>query len=1099
MTSTRHPASPVALALALLLGGVFLGPGETHGLEAPLPRHPAPSPDGSRIAFSWQGDLWVVPSEGGTASRLTVHSAADRFPVWSRDGRWIAFASHRHGNADVYVLRVDGSEPPRRLTWASSSDTPVDFTDDGEGVLFVSARGEAPRRTPEVYRVGLEGGTPARALEVLARSVALDPSSDRMALVRGGTPWARQGYRGSADRDVWIREADGILRQLTTFDGDDDHPSWLDSARLVVQSARSGRDNLFVLDAESGDVLEQLTDHRETSVRFPRAADDGLIVAYEVADRIWTVTPDGGVPRPLSIDVPADFASNPVEYRTARSGAGALAVAPDGESFVVEVHGELFATALRTKQEQELAAPPTARLTRTPFRDDSPRWSPDGRSLYFTSDRSGTRDVLRLEAVGDEPWSRNRETRVHEIAASPEHEESSPLPSPDGEHLVFVRDRGDLMIVSAEGGDARLLLPGFAAPDVVWSPDGRWLAVAATDENFNSDVWILSVDGSREPVNVSRHPDDDTAPSWSPDGRRLLWISQRRGDSEDVWGVWLAREDHERSAESWYQTFQEAEKTCKAKAKKARKGAESKAEDDEDVASDAEPQGSEDSPETLVRIDFEGLSERATAVTELYGDEAGILVGDCGRRVAFTAERNGTRDLYSVRWDGSDLQRLTEDSNLQWTSLQLDGDGQTIYYLDAAGRPNRVKIGGGKGDPMPFDARYEVDLREERAVVFSEAWRALDLHFYDPDFHGADWDAVRERYRPWALAASHPADFADIMNLMVGELNASHLAYRPAGDEGGDDTGWIGARFDPDAGGPGLRISEVLPESPADAVGAALEPGERLLAVEGREITAERNVFELLNQTRDRPTHLRVLGTDGEERTVEVRPVGLREIDQLDYREWVRERRALVDELSDGRLGYIHIQGMNIPSFEEFERSLYAAAHGREGLVIDVRSNGGGWTTDYLMAVLTVRRHAFTVPRGTAPTQRAYPQSRLPLAAWTRPAITLCDEESYSNAEIFSWAFQSLERGRLVGTPTFGAVISTGGMRLLDGAWFRIPFRGWYVAGSGVNMENNGAVPDVIIERPPGDDLATDSDVQLEAAVEELLASLETDPRTGSW
>jgi tricorn protease len=207
----------------------------------------------------------------------------------------------------------------------------------------------------------------------------------------------------------------------------------------------------------------------------------------------------------------------------------------------------------------------------------------------------------------------------------------------------------------------------------------------------------------------------------------------------------------------------------------------------------------------------------------------------------------------------------------------------------------------------------------------------------------------------------------------------------------------------------------------------------------------------------------------------------------------------MVEDLSNGRLGYLHIQGMDIPSFEEFERNLYAAGHGKEGLIIDVRSNGGGWTTDYLMAVLGVRRHAFTIPRDEDPEVRAYPQGRLPLAAWTRPAAVLCNEESYSNAEIFSHAFRSLDRGVLVGVPTFGAVISTGGMRLLDGGWVRLPLRGWYVADTGMNMENNGAVPDVVVPQPPAQDTAPDEDAQLARAVEELLARMENDPRRDAW
>jgi tricorn protease len=291
----------------------------------------------------------------------------------------------------------------------------------------------------------------------------------------------------------------------------------------------------------------------------------------------------------------------------------------------------------------------------------------------------------------------------------------------------------------------------------------------------------------------------------------------------------------------------------------------------------------------------------------------------------------------------------------------------------------------------------------------------------------------------------------------------------------------------------------VLPHSPSWRTDVGIEAGDRLLAVDGTVLSDTTNVFSLLVDTVDERVRLAVLGRDGDERTVIVEPVSFREQRRLRYDEWVRERRRLVDEWSGGRLGYIHIQGMNIPSFEEFERGLYAAADGKDGLLIDVRSNGGGWTTDYLMAVLMVQRHAFTVPRGADPSIRAYPQSRLPLAAWTRPAAALCNQDSYSNAEIFSHAFQSLQRGPLVGAPTFGAVISTGGMRTLDGALVRLPGRGWYVAPTGANMENQGAVPDVVVWQPPAEDASKTSDTQLQRAVEVLMETLDSDPRAGAW
>ena len=1069
----------VVLSLALVIPAAAAS-----AAEAELPRHPAPSPDGSVIAFSWQGDLWTVAADGGVARRLTAHPAVERFPVWSRDGAWIAFASDRYGNNDVFVMPADGSEPPRRLTFASVDDTPVDFALGGDRVLFVSNRYRGIRWMPQLWWVPVAGGTPTLAQDAFGQSAAVSPDGSATVFVRGATRWTRRGYRGAANRELWLRTAGGDYVQLTTFDGDDDDPTFLDEHRVVFRSARSGRKNVFVQDVVGGDPI-QLTFHDGTDVRFPRAAADGSIIAYEYEDAIWVVAPDGTGPRRLAIEVPADDLRNPVERRTDRDGATDLAVSPDGELAAFIVHGDVFVTGIRSKDDQEIAAPPTVRVTDTAERERDVVWTPDGSRLAFASERDGISDLFTVRPADPEiGWLESFEFAVEPLVVGPEADRS-PRFSPDGSKLAFLRGNGNLVVANADGSSPTVLVTHFYPPDFRWSPDGNWLAYSLEDVQANSEIWIVASDGG-EPYNVSRHPDYDVEPTWSPDGRRLVWTSRRHGTDLDVWAVWLARADAERSAEQWLQVFN---------------GDDEPDSGDEDDTGEADAEERPELPDVV--IDFDRLWERAEMLVSLQGDEGRPMVTPDGKHVVFTATDEEEVDLWSVRFDGEDVTRLTTGGR-QPTNLQFGPKGEEVFYLDGDGTVRRTSVDGKDGDPVPFTARYEVDLRAERAVVFDEVWRALDANFYDPDFHGVDWPAQRETYRPWALVASHDADFADVVNLMLGELNASHMGYYPRGRgarPSGEQTGWIGVVFDPSAGGPGVMVAEVLPDSPAARTDVGLEPGDRLLAVGGTEIRATTNVFELFADTVGERVPIAFRRSDGTERRAVVVPVSSTEQRRLRYEQWVRERRAMVDRWSDGRLGYIHVQGMNIPSFEEFERGLYAAAHGRDGLIIDVRSNGGGWTTDYLMAVLSVRRHAYTVPRGADPDERAYPTAeRLPLgSAWTRPAAALCNEDSYSNAEIFSHAFKTLERGPLVGSPTFGAVISTGGTPLLNGGFVRLPFRGWYVAGTDVNMEKQGAQPDVLVWQPPSDDGAHIEDTQLARAVEVLLAGLATDPRSDQW
>ena len=1055
--------------------------------DAPLPRHPAPSPDGSVVAFSWQGDLWLVPASGGDARRITAHPADERHPVWSRDGQLIAFASDRHGNPDVFVMPADGSEAPRRLTFASVTDTPQDFRADGSAVVFASDRARGIRWMPQLWSIPVTGGTPAMVGPAFAQQAAVGPDGETMLMVRGATKWTRRGYRGAADRDLWLATADDEYLQLTEFDGDDDNPSWVDPHSAVFLSSRDGRKNVFRLDLVTGDA-RALTRHSGSDVRFPRAAADGSIVAYEFEDAIWVVPADGGEPRRLDIQVPADRLVNPVERRVDRDGASDLAVSPDGKVVAFIVHGDLFVTDVVSKEELEIAEPPTVRVTDTPERELAPVWSPDGSTILFASARDGQLDLFTAaRSDGDTPWTDTFEFVVEPFAAGPEAERS-PRYSPDGERVAFVRGRGDLVVRPVSGGDEIVLDHNFYEPEFRWSPDGRWIAFSSEDQHANSEIYIVAADGG-ERYNVSRHPDYDVSPRWTPDGRRLLWASPRHADDFDVWGVWLTEADNQRTPAEWLKVWAAADEP----ADDGENG------EEETESEEAEEDEAPELPE--VAIDFDRLWLRPRLLTTLTGDEFPMAAGPDGKRIVFAARVDDESDLYSIRFDGEDLKRLT-DSDVEPQSVELV-DGKTLFFLDGKGTIRRIALDGTAGDPVPFAARYVVDRRVEREVVFDEVWTALDHHFYDPDFHGVDWQAVRETYRPWALAASSDADFADVLNLMLGELNASHMGYYPHGRGAtapGEQTGWLGVVVDPTAGGPGLLVTEVLPDSPADEADVAIVAGERLLRVNGVELGPDVNLHEPLVDTGDQRVRIGVLGTDGKERQVVARPVGFGAVEGLRYREWVRQRRALVEDWSDGRLGYLHIQGMDRPSFEEFERDLFAAAAGKEGLIIDVRSNGGGWTTDYLMAVLMVQRHAYTVPRGGDPELRSYPTAeRLPVSAFTRPAAALCNEDSYSNAEIFSWAFQTLDRGPLVGSPTFGAVISTGGTRLLNGAWVRLPGRGWFVAGKGVNMELQGAQPDVVVWQPPAEDSSATEDTQLAEAVRVRLDGLEQDPRYGAW
>ena len=494
-----------------------------------------------------------------------------------------------------------------------------------------------------------------------------------------------------------------------------------------------------------------------------------------------------------------------------------------------------------------------------------------------------------------------------------------------------------------------------------------------------------------------------------------------------------------------------------------------------------------DKKDKLTRIDFDNLYNRIRRVTSLAADVTSFAVSPDGETFVFAADLDGDNDLYSISWEGKDMKRLTNGGHSP-SAIRYSADGKLVYYMKKGGVPASIDPSGKDAKTLPLAVSLDIDIPAERKAVFLEAWSTLNDNFYDENFHGADWTAMRNKYLP-AIAdpGQHRNDFNDVISLMLGELNASHLGISSPGGSGPKSipVGALGIRMDETYTGDGIRVEYVFKDGPADRDESRLAPGEIITAVDGHELAPGDNLFGLLYEKIDRRLMLRVTSADGKtSREVVIRPVSEGEESSLVYKDWVRGKRALVDSLSGGKIGYVHIEAMSWPNFEQFERELYSECHDKDALIVDVRNNPGGWINDYLLAVLTVRRHAYTVPRGTK--EKGYPQPRLPLYSWVKPVAALCNGLSFSNAEIFSHAFKTLGLGPLIGETTGGAVISTGGTTLIDGSYLRIPFRGWYVSGSGIDMEKQGAVPDIIVPEPPGEE-GSGRDSQLERAVHELM------------
>ncbi|MDT0595750.1 S41 family peptidase [Glaciecola petra] len=1063
---------------------------------SPLILQPELSPDKKMIAFSYQGDIWTVGIDGGRANRLTIHEGYERAPIWQKDSKAIAFTSDRFGNSDVFVIPVSGGMP-KRLTFHSGRDLATDFTKDGK-VLFSTRRTYAQvERESEIYAVSTQSGeTEARFMDALGMGAVMSPDGSKIAFIRGTARVSREDYRGPANGNLWIYDLESDkYTQLTDKSGSgatDTMPKWADNKTVYFISSREGKYNVFESDLKGR--ISQLTKETEFGVNHFSTDKSGETIVYQAGDKVYKFDVSRKRKSAIEIDVNSDFRFDPVVNKKTTNKVEQYAVSPNGKLTAYVLRGDIYVT--RNDKEDNRSV----RLTQGAERDLDVTWLSND-SLLFVSDKAGQNDIYMLKSADSEQANifKSLKHTVRAVANTQE-EEHSPQVSPDGKRISYLIGRGKLLTANInENGDLsaqETLLDGWDTPEgVAWSPDSKWLAYSLADLNFNQEIYIHAADNSGKPTNVSMHPKYDISPVWSPDGSKLGFSSMRNNGDFDIWFAWLDKSEWQRSKEQWKRLDKDDTKDDKKDKKKDDK-------DESDEASEDDKEKEEVAE--VITIDFDGIYKRLEQVTRFAGNETSLVFDEKGEHIYYATSGGGRqnhkveRNLFKIKWNGEDKKMLLK-GDASPSQLLLNNKGKHVFALTSGGKITRIATKGDKSETLNVSSQMTINYAEERAQIFDDAWRALGAGFYDPNFHGQDWNALRAKYRPLALKASTKEDFQYIFNLMLGQLNASHMGlFRGENQKQTQTTnsGLLGITGVHTKSG--FEVKSVLPGSPADREESKLVVGDVIMSMNQQTLKGK-NLYALLNGQVDSPVLLQVKSADSADTAgneIVIWPTA--SLSNANYDDWVESRRRLTDEYSKGRLGYLHIRGMNWSSFERFERELMAAGYGKEGIVIDVRYNGGGWTTDYLMAVLNVKQHAYTVPRGAAKDlekehskfKDSYPfAERLPLSAWTKPSIAMSNENSYSNAEIFSHAYKALGLGKLVGRPTFGAVISTGAHRLVDGSIVRMPFRGWWVKESGDNMEFVPAVPDIEVFNPPAYK-AKGIDPQLKRAVDELIKDL---------
>lgn len=1063
----------LVLALALTLAPAPYAPAPF--AAAPLAAQGAPSlyepgisPDGQEIAFVSGGDIWTVPVAGGAARLLVAHSAREAWPLYSPDGSTLAFVSNRNGGGDIFLMDLASGEV-RRLTHDSGSEQLTGWSADSRWVYFTSS-GEDVSGMTDVFRVRAAGGTPmAVAADRYEGEFFAAPSPAEPGLLAIATrgrmahsQWWRNGHSHIDEAEIWtVREATSSSRAPTytkiSEGGKNLWPMWSrDGATLYFMSDRSGTENLWSVAREGGEA-RQLTRFQDGRLLWPSISADGRTIAFERDFGIWTLDLQSGAARELDIRLMGAVEGPTPEVQEESSGWGGIAVAPDNEKWAFTAGGEVWATTMEGDV-------PATRVTRTAADEGDLVWAPDSRQLLYTSWRSGTPKVYAYD------FAAGTERQVTTGAGRDDLGEFSP----DGRYLAFSRmvdEERELRVLDwASGAERRLAVD--VSGGFTWSPDSRWVAYGAETDEF-TNVMVVPAEGGT-PRQVSFVANSNLgALDWSAKGDYLVFRTGHRTESNRLVKVDMVPLPPTFDEDAFRNLFNEPEK-------------EEEEEETEEERTERPDSAAEavDTPERI-RIVFEGIRRRGDFVNTSFSvgqvllspdGESGVLTGD-GALHRLTFGPNGDVDVERMEVNGN--------------PVAYNENGRQLY-VSQGGQLRVVNMPGGQTRTVSTSIEWTEDFDATKLAAFEQGWGEMRDGFYDANYHGADWQAVRARFRPQIEGARTRAEFSRLMNLMLGELNGSHLGHsgRTGPPQGGDgaSTGKLGLRFDRLAYENDGRflVTEVLELGPAHVAGE-IAAGDEIVAVDGTPLDAGTDLHLLL---KDKPGKKVVLGvrTGGAAaRQVEVMATSGGAEGQLIYRNWVESRRAYVDRVSGGRLGYVHIASMSQGALDQLVFDLDQENHAREGVVIDVRNNNGGFVNVYALDILT-RTNYFTM-QGRASSIRAPSRVQLGQRALLAPTVLVTNQHTLSDGEDFTEGYRELGLGTVVGEPTSGWIIYTGSRGLVDGTSIRMP--GTFIRDNrGQNMELNPRPVDVEVERPAGE-WYQGRDSQLDRAVAVLLGQID--------
>ncbi|MBL8124093.1 MAG: PD40 domain-containing protein [Pyrinomonadaceae bacterium] len=1051
-------------------------------------RYPAISPDGKTILFEYKGDIWSVDPAGGNAIPLTVSESYEFAPVWSHDGRSIAFASDRYGNFDVFVMPATGGEA-KRLTYHSTREVPSSFTADDTAILFNAARQDSASNVQfptggmsELYSVPAAGGRVSLVLTTPALDATVDATGDKIIFhdYKGYESDWRKHHTSSVTRDVWAYDVKtGKYTQLSTFKGEDRNPVFdSNNNDFYYLSEQGGSFNVYKSSISRPDRSTALTKFTKNPVRFLTRSKSGTL-AFGYDGEIYTMKP-GSEPTKVRVRIAVDGRDTIERIVPVNGGFTEAKLSPNGKEFAFGFRGEIFVSSIDGKV--------VKRITNTPWQERSVSFSPDGRSLVYAAEKDNNWNVYTVSLTRkSEPYFYVSTVLKDEPAIATSAEEFQPAFSPDGKEIAYLENRNTLKVYNIASKQSRTVLPAdknysYADGDqyYTWSPDSKWLLVSfgPPQRIFTPEVGIVSADGSGEVRNLTQSGYDDVAPKWAMDGKMMIWGSSREGTlaqgggatSGDVFGMYFTKAAYDRARLS-----KEEFALLKEQEEKDKKEADEKAK----TASPSASPSPKPDDKKLLAFDWDGLNERKMRLTVHTSAASDYVLSKDGEKLFYLTNFEKGNDLWVTELRTRET-KLFNKLGANNTSMELSQDGKFLFIV-ADGRAMKVDAESGKTEPIGVNTEMVLNYSAEKAYIFDHSWRQFRQKLIFPDLQGVDWDSYYTVYKKFLPYINNNYDFAEMMSEMLGEMNVSHTGayYRPNFPTG-DQTASLGVLFDYSYTGSGAKIAEVIQGGPLDVAASAVKAGNIIEQIDGTAIDASMDLYKLLNRKAGKMTLLSLYDPSANKRWEEaVKPINGGEEGELLYKRWVRNRRAETERLSGGKIGYVHVRAMNDASMRTVVDEMLGLNIGKDAVIVDTRFNGGGGIHEQLSDFLSGKKYFDVIPHGQ------YVGSE-PFDKWVKPSIVLVGESNYSDAHLFPLAYKLKNIGRILGMPVPGTGTFVWWENQIDPTLrYGIPMGCWQTP-DGKCAENVQMEPDILVRNEP-EIMSGGRDQQIEAAVKELL------------